>query len=283
MGSDRAKWLIPLTLRPPEPRQASLSGCVRPDSASDSGGRPPRTRASGRATAIALLTALAATVPARAQGPAQETPYERYTLTAEATGEVANDLLVATLAVEEEGEDPAALADRVNRAMNEALTALEAFPAVTAKTLDYRTEPRYGRGDERPLVGWRVSQTLELRTADLPIGAAAVGELQDTLRVRATRLEPAPATRREAEDALIASALEAFTARATLVERTMGASAHRVVRAEIQTEGGRAPPVYARAESRSFGSDVAAPGLVAGTSELTVRVYGTVELERPAR
>ena len=229
---------------------------------------------------LALLTLLAATVPAVAQQTVPP-PYERYTLSAEASGEVANDLLVATLAVQAEGEDPAELADRVNRTMTEALAALEAYPDVAAKTLDYRTEPRYGRGEERPVIGWRAIQTLELRTAELAAGAKAVGELQEALRVRSTRFEPAPATRRAAEDALITEALEAFTARATLVERAMGASGHRVVQADVQIEGGRAP-VHARAAVRglSYEADVAEPGLAAGTGELTVRVYGTVELER---
>ena len=88
---------------------------------------------------------------------------------------------VATLAAREEGEDPAELADRVNRTTSEALSALEAYPGVTAKTLDYRTEPRCGRGEDRPVIGRSAVQTLELRTGDL---AAGTSEL--TVRVHGT-------------------------------------------------------------------------------------------------
>ena len=232
-----------------------------------------------RLPSLVLLGALVAPVAVAQQSPPPT--YERYALTAEANGDVANDLLVATLAAREEGEDPTELADRVNRTTSAALSALEAYPGVTARTLDYRTEPRYGRGDDRPVIGWSAVQTLELRTGDLAAGAKAVGELQESLRVQSTRLEPAPATRRAAEDALITEALEAFTARARLVERAMGATGHRVVQADVQTRGGA--PVHARAARSGLAheSDVAEPGLAAGTSELTVRVYGTVELERP--
>ncbi len=223
-----------------------------------------------------LLAALGASAAS-----AQDTPYDRYAITAEASGEVANDQMVATLAVQDEDADPAALADRVNRAMAAALETLEDHPAVTAKTLDYRTEPRYDKGPDRKLVGWRAVQTLELRTTDLAAGAKAVSELQSALVVQDTRLQPSTATRRAAEDALIGEALDAFTARAELVRRTMGATDHRVVQADVQTEGSRGP-VYARSASRSMAleSDVAEPALAAGTSELTVRVYGTIELSR---
>lgn len=228
-----------------------------------------------RMSSILVLLALCGTAAA------QDTPRDRYTLAAEASGEVANDQLVATLAVQDEDADPAALADRVNRAMTAALKTLEAYPAVTAKTLDYRTEPQYDESRERKLVAWRAVQTLELRTMDLAAGAKAVSGLQSSLVVQDTRLEPATATRRAAEDALIAEALGAFTARAELVARTMGATDHRVVQADVQTEGSRGP-VYARATSRSlsYESDVAEPALAAGTSELTVRVHGTIELAR---
>ena len=282
MGSDHAERLISRPAEPRNPAADVTAGALfarsRPPIANEALDIPMRSPL--RLPPLVLLAALAAAAPAAAQQAPPPT-YERYTITAEASGDVANDLLVATLAAREEGEDPAELADRVNRTMTEALSALEAYPAVIAKTLDYRTEPRYGRGDDRPVIGWSAVQTLELRTADLAAGAKAVGELQENLRVRSTRLEPAPATRRAAEDALITEALEAFTARATLVERAMGASGHRVVQADVQTEGGA--PVYARAASSrlAYESDVAEPGLAAGTGELTVRVYGTVELERP--
>ena len=217
------------------------------------------------------------TAPVGAQG-ASEPAYDRYSLSAEASGEVANDLLVARLAVQEEDADPAALAERVNGAMSAALATLEGRDTISVRTLDYRTDPVYGK-DSREVSRWRAVQQLELRTADIASGSAAIGELQATLRVQGVRLEPASATRRAAEDALVVEALEAFAARARLVAETVGASGHRVVQADVRTEGGR-PPVYARAamaESRDVG---VAPALAAGTSELAVRVFGTVELER---
>ena len=283
MGSDLGKCPARMRKIAETRLRDLLSTRFRTDRPVDSAPTGPSTGTLRARRARPLLVALAAvafgalpTAPVRAQG-TPEPAYDRYSLSAEASGEVANDLLVARLAVQEEDADPAALAERVNGAMSAALATLEGRDTISVRTLDYRTDPVYGK-DSREVSRWRAVQQLELRTADIASGSAAIGELQATLVVQGVRLEPAPATRLAAEDALVVEALEAFAARAALVAETVGASGHRVVQADVQTEGAR-PPVYARAAAESRDVSVA-PALAAGTSELTVRVFGTVELER---
>ena len=68
-----------------------------------------------------LIALLLLALPAAAQDAGREPQFDVVSFEAQASREVHNDQLVAVLAVEQHGPDPAALADTVNRRMAEAL------------------------------------------------------------------------------------------------------------------------------------------------------------------
>ena len=81
------------------------------------------------------------------------------------------------------------------------------------------------------------------------------------------------------EDELIAEALTAFKARAEIVRENLGASHYEIVVISINTQGGSPlRPVFAEARAMAA-SKVASPALEGGTSQLSVHVSGTIELE----
>jgi predicted secreted protein len=217
-----------------------------------------------------LLVAVLLLFSGCAQTQEREPQFDVVSFEAQASREVHNDQLAAVLAVEHHGPDPAALADTVNRRMAEALKLAGAVPAVTARSGNYQTFPRYDRNQR--IESWQVSQELRLESADFPAATRLIGKLQQSMVVRSMALRLSPESRRAAEDSLIAEAIAAFGARAELVRQAMKAGGYRVRSLNLGTAGGSPPrPLEMRA--------MAAPVAVeAGVSQVTVIASGSIQL-----
>jgi predicted secreted protein len=201
----------------------------------------------------------------------QEAQFNVVTLEAQVSREVANDQLVAVLAVELHGPDPAELAQTANRRMAEALKVAAAVPAVKARSGNYQTFPRYDRNQR--IESWQVSQELRLESADFAAATRLIGKLQETLVVRSMAVQLSTAARRAAEDALIREAIAAFHARADLVRSAMKAAGYRLRTLNIGTSGGAPPP--RPFEARALAQPVA---VEPGESQVTVTATGSIQL-----
>ena len=247
------------------------------------------SRLSAAAHALGVCLALSATVvlsmmPMASQAQVLgETLYDVYRLSSEARIEVDNDLMVATLVVQEEDADAAELASKVNATMSWAIEQMKSYPDVLVKSRDYQTYPRYENSSTRRLIGWRAQQSLELETDDFGSAGKAIQVLQERLQVQGIALSVKPATREKASEVLMQNALNAFKERAELVQRTMGSDNYRILDVDIQTENsGGINPRHARMamESDDFGAQSSiAPAIVAGSSTVVVRVYGRIQLD----
>jgi predicted secreted protein len=191
-------------------------------------------------------------------------------LQAEASREVENDQLVAVLAAEAHGANPAELAETVNRSMAEALKTARAVPAIKLRTGNYQTFPRY-KGQR--IDGWTAAQELRLESADFTAAARLIGQLQQSLVVRSMTVRLSPEARRAAEDALMSEAIAAFHARADLARKAMKAGSYRVRNIAIGTSGARMAELSARAMVSQ--SPVAVEG---GVSQVTVTISGSIQL-----
>ena len=223
---------------------------------------------------IALAAFLCASQAGQAQEMHHEAPLDIVNLQAEASREVENDQLVAVLAAEAQGANPAELAESVNRKMAEALKLAREVPSVKLRSGNYQTFPRPGK-DGR-IENWQASQELRLESGDFAAATKLIGRLQHGLNVRSMGLRLAPQTRRAAEDALITEAIGAFEARAELARKAMKAKGYRVRQMSIGTGGGPRPVPYEMAAARA-GGPVAIEG---GVSAVTVTVNGSIKLER---
>jgi len=210
-----------------------------------------------------------------------EPQYDVYSLSSEASAEVPNDLMIATLVVQQEDADPARLAEKVNEAMSWATELLQEYDTLKVSTRDYQTYPRYDTSQVRRLIGWRATQSLQLETEDFGAAGKAIQTLQERLQVKGIRHMAQESTRRQASDALISEALDAFKARAELVQQNMGATSYKVLDVNIQTGESSAPMFTARAEMADMARSAVStePALEAGTSRVNVQVFGRVQLD----
>lgn len=233
-----------------------------------------------RVWVVAVILGLQAVGSVQAQSNG-ETLYNVFNLTSEATAEVDNDLMIATLVVQLEDKDPAVLADKVNQTMAWAIDVLKPYEMLTIKTRDYQTYPRYDTSQVRRLIGWRATQTLQLDSEDFGAAGQAIQKLQEKLQVQGIRLMTKDSTREAASDQLIDEALNAFKDRASLIQKNMGASGYRILDVNIQTGQSNTPMFNARAEMADvMRSSVASePVVEPGTSRVSVQVYGRVQLD----
>ncbi|MFT6300853.1 MAG: putative secreted protein [Pseudomonadales bacterium] len=210
-----------------------------------------------------------------------ETLYNVFSLSSEASAQVDNDLMVATLVVQAEDQDPALLASKINLTMSWAVNVLRPYGALKTKTRDYQTYPQYDSGKKRKLIGWRGSQSIQIETDDFQAAGEAIQKLQERLQVQGIQLAAKAETRSSAADALINEALSAFKQRALLIQRNMGATGYRILDVNIQSDQGGA----AMYDSRLSGVEmmrsavVSEPSIEAGTSRVSVQVYGRIQLD----
>jgi predicted secreted protein len=228
---------------------------------------------------IFVLAAVAALLlgPAAATADDAETPMNRVSFLVERSRDVDNDWVTAVLALTDDDVDSAKLANRINQTMTWALGVARGHKDLRVKSGGYSTHPVYGDTDRR-IRAWRATQQLVLEGDSAEKVSAAVGELQGRLQLQSMRFSVSPVLRRLTQDELIAESLSAFRARAELVRTSLGKSGYALVSISINT-GGSVMPVARFERSRAMAASVAPPAMEAGTSQVSVGVNGTIELE----
>ena len=193
--------------------------------------------------------------------------------------DVENDWVSAVVGVTHEDEDPAQLAERVNRDMSWALGVAKAKSGLRVRSGGYRTVPIQDPKKAK-LRRWRASQDLVVEGGDAGAVSALLGELQARLQVQSIVFSVSPERRRKVEDELIDQAIDAFRARAERLQRKLGARSHQLVHLRVDASGGQ--PVQAlrvRALGMAEAAPVTPPALEGGTSRLGAHANATIELE----
>ena len=222
-----------------------------------------------------MLLALALAGSALAADPAPR--YNTVELQAEAQRELANDTLSASLYVELNDANPAALAAAVNKAANEALRVAREYPAVRVRSGNNQTYPVYAKGNV--LQGWRARAEIRLESKDFEAASRLIGKLQAGMQLANTAFSVSPEARRQAENELIAEAIAAFKARADIVRGALGGRSYKIQRLNVSAGYSAPPPRFAVARAMAAAApEVPAPNFEGGISMVTVTVGGAIEV-----
>ena len=230
-----------------------------------------RVLAAPLALGIAVCAASAQTLPQ---------PRNQVSFNVFAEREVANDWTTGTIGTTASGSDPAELAARVNKQMTEALAIAKQAKGVKVTSGAYNTYPEYGDGNR--IVRWQASQDLILESPETGAVANLLGKLQAKgLLLRGISFSVSRETQRKLEDELVAEAIAAFRARASLVAKSFGKTSYGLISVNVGGGGFQPPmPMYARDMAVMAKAEVApAPSLEGGTSHLRMDINGTIELE----
>jgi predicted secreted protein len=226
-----------------------------------------------------LLWLLSAVLPLAAAAAEAPLRYNTVELQAEAQREVRNDLLSATLYVEMSDPSPAALANAMNKRVNEALRVAKEHKGVMARSGGNHTFPVYSKGNA--LQGWRGRAEVRIESRDFEAASALIGKLQSGMRLGGIHFTVSPEARRAAENELIVEAIAAFKARAEIVKAALGGHSYKLQHVSVATGHPPPRPLYAvqqRAMATSA-QEVTAPDLEGGVSQVTVTARGAIEVE----
>ena len=221
---------------------------------------------------FAALMLLAAPVLVRAAG---EPPrYNVAEFQAEASREVQNDLMNATLYVELNDPNAATLANAINTRVNDALRIAKEYKGIRVRSGDNRTYPVYSKGNV--LQGWRGRAEIRIEAKDFEAASALIGKLQASMQLANLSFSVSPETRRAVEDQLTVEAVGAFKARAEVLRGALAGKGYKLVR--LAMSGGYQPgpprPFMARAAAAQ---EVTAPDLEGGVSRIPVIANGAIE------
>ncbi len=217
-----------------------------------------------------------ASVLVAAPAPAAEEPlrYNVADLQAEAQRDLANDLMLAQLFVEQTGDNPAQLANSVNKIVNEALRVAGDVRDIKAATAGYQTYPVYSKGNR--LEGWRVRSEIRLESKDFKAVSNLIGRLQSTMQLSYLGFSVSNEARRQAENEMIAEAIANFRTRAEIIKQSLHGQGYKIRKMSVNTSGIHPRAVFSRS---AMAQEVAAPNVEGGTSQVTVNVNGTIEIE----
>jgi predicted secreted protein len=222
---------------------------------------------------VAACCLLAATWSVAAEPPR----YNTVELQAEAQREVQNDLLNATLFVELNDANAAALADAVNKNVNEALRIAKDYKNVRVRSGNNQTYPVYARANV--LQGWRGRAEIRVESKDFAAASALIGKLQAGMQLGNMTFSVSPEARRSTENELIAEAIAAFKARAEIVKTALAGRGYELQRLNVANGYNAPQPRFAAvARMAASSAEVAAPNLESGVSVVTVSANGAIEV-----
>lgn len=229
-----------------------------------------------------LLLAVAC-VQAQAQVPLAAPPKNVLSLSADASQEVAQDLLSITLSTTKEGADASSVQSQLRQALDAALTQARKVAQPTlleVRTGSFSVAPRYAAkpgANGNTITGWQGRAELVIEGSDTAAISQLAGRLT-SLTVARVAFGLSREARERAEADVAAQAIARFKGRAESYARQFGFGGYRL--REVVVGSGdvtmAAPSYRMRALTASM-TDEAQP-VEAGKSLVTVNVNGSIEL-----
>ncbi|KAF1069635.1 MAG: hypothetical protein GAK45_01046 [Pseudomonas citronellolis] len=232
---------------------------------------------------LASLTAAIAVGATSLGALADEPRYNLVTLHAEASQEVAHDLMHVTLYSENQGSDPAKLSAQTTNALNEAVARARKVKGVLVSLGSRNSYPVYDDKGQK-ITAWRERAELRLESSDFAALGQLSADLLGELKMGSMSFSIADATRQQNEDTLMKSAVAAFKARAQLLSNALGGKDYKLVSLNLSNSGvmsPRAVPMMRMNASLMKSDSAPAPEIEAGTSQVTVSADGTIEVQLP--
>lgn len=206
--------------------------------------------------------------------------YNLISLQAEASQNISNDEMHATLYIEKSNKQPAQLATEINQLMNSAVTIAKKYPSVKFETGTQSTYPIYDN-DNRKLKEWRSRAQVRLESADFKATSQLIAELQSNFQTQSINFSVSNAKRQKVENELIIQASKNFQQRAQSLAQAWNKPSYQLVNLNINTNNFSHQPVMPRAAmmKASMADAVPEQEMAAGESSLNVVVNGSIQLK----
>lgn len=230
------------------------------------------------ATLLASSVAVAHAQPAIPSGHMKD-PAGVLNLDAQATTDVATDVVSMTLAVEQEGAEPgpisAALSQRAQRVIAEA----KRTPGVTAESGGFTIYPSNDKNGR--ISAWRGRAEVRLESKDFAAISKLAGELASQMQVQNIAFSLSREARAAVENRLIDQAIASFKEKAQHTSKAFGYGSYTIRNVHVG-QAGAVTPMPRQYMAKAMMADAAsAPVPVeGGKAQVTVNVSGSVQMLR---
>ena len=199
-------------------------------------------------------------------------------------GEVEQDLLVASLRIQEEDKDAKGVQNTINDAMAKAVALTKKYPYLKIETGQYYVHPDYryirkeNESNERVLDKWRGSQTLTIKSKATDDVLTVTGKIQDMgFMMIGLNYQLSPEKHEDVRDGLMKETVKKLKARAMRVAKALGKNDVDIVEINIDANHHAPRPVYARAAkmemmAMSTDSSVSTPTAEAGETTVSMTI-----------
>jgi len=200
------------------------------------------------------------------------------TLSADARARVPNDEMSVTLAIEREGSQPGQPNEQVHRELGEAIERAKKVAGVQARLGQFWTQPSVS--PQGRVTGYRVRGEVVLTSRQFAELGQLAGALGARLQIAGVGFQVSNERRQEERARLIASAAEAFRAKAQATAQAFGLKSYELRTLTLHDGGGPQPryPSAPMAMAEGVRAAAAPMPVEGGDSEIMVGLSGTVEL-----
>ena len=194
----------------------------------------------------------------------------------QASKQVDNDSMRATLFVEIEDSTPSGASSRATETMNETLRKLQKESNLRVRTGNFRTFPVNNKGN---IVGWRARSEIVIESKSFSDASAAIASVSSNMQLARIEFFVSPTLRDTVETELADEAIARFLKKADRIAKSFGARTFEVAEASVINQGSSAP---VRPMMRSMAADAPAPApeLSGGTTNMSVSVSGVILIDR---
>ncbi|WP_019457714.1 SIMPL domain-containing protein [Acinetobacter sp. GG2] len=205
--------------------------------------------------------------------------YNIVNVQAEASRQVSNDEMHATLYIEKSNKQPAELSNQINQLMNQALATSRKYPQVKVETGAQSTYPIYDN-DSNKLKEWRGRAEIRLESKDFKAASQLVNELQQNFQTQSINFTVSDEQRKKVENELMVEASKNFQQRAQMLTQAWNKNQYTLVNLNLNTNNYFPQPVM-RASMAKFTMAEAAPAqdMAAGESKITVNANGSIQFK----
>ncbi len=202
--------------------------------------------------------------------------FNQVNLQATASEDIANDQLNAMLVVQETGNDPATLANKVNDKMAKIIAKADRFKMVEHQTINYNSQPIYKNGS---IKSWKVSQNIRFKSQNVDQLGKLIAQINQLSTVQSMNFAVSDRQIEKTQARLTKDAIAKFRHKAADIAKQFGKSSYHLVHINVGNNYVQQP------RQRMMRSSIAkesmsdsAPAVSAGTNKIIVNVNGTVEL-----
>lgn len=202
--------------------------------------------------------------------------FNQINLQTAASEDITNDQLIAMLVVQETGNDPATLANKVNDKMAKIIAKTDLFKGIEHQTINYNSQPIYKNGS---IKSWKVSQNIRFKSKNFDQLGKLIGQVNQLSIVQSMSFGVSDSQIEKTQDRLTKGAIAKFRHKAANIAKQFGKSSYHLVHITVGNNSVQQPHQNMMRSSMATESmSYSAPALSAGTNKISVHVNGTVEL-----